>query len=318
MTYMEQASESLFNYLPPLTKKEDFDSFWAETIQITKNIPLNPSKEPVDFPVTHAKVYDISYNGFDSTRINGWFIVPTFVKDEKIPCLIHYHGYTGSRGNPAGYMHWVMMGVAVLAIDCREQTGKTGNNAAFSAGTFLHVMAKGVYDKNEYYVRQLYMDSVKAIDFALAQPEVDPDRIVIEGGSQGGALAMAVCGLDSRPFLVMADVPSNSNIEARVEGAFGSFSGVTEYLKRYPHKVDETFETLSYFDTMNMAKHIQCPVLASVALKDNICPAKMYFATYNRITAEKQIEIYPFNGHEGGGDIQTEKKMRFLYKHLNP
>jgi cephalosporin-C deacetylase len=56
-------------------------------------------------------------------------------------------------------------------------------------------------------------------------------------------------------------------------------------------------------------------VLASVGLKDNICPAKHYYATYNRITAPKEIEVYPFNGHDGCGNVHMQKKLEFLKKH---
>jgi cephalosporin-C deacetylase len=140
--------------------------------------------------------------------------------------------------------------------------------------------------------------------------------IAVEGGSQGGALAMAVSALDARPALVMADVPGNSNIERRVEEARGALAAVTEYLAVYPQCTDAALKTLSYFDTMNMADKIKCKVLASVALKDTVCPAEMYFATYNRIKSEKRIEIYPFNGHEGGHGIHNEIKLRFLRENL--
>jgi cephalosporin-C deacetylase len=46
-----------------------------------------------------------------------------------------------------------------------------------------------------------------------------------------------------------------------------------------------------------------------LALKDEVCPLHMYFATYNRITSDKDIVIYPFNGDEGGGAVQTEVKL---------
>lgn len=40
----------------------------------------------------------------------------------------------------------------------------------------------------------------------------------------------------------------------------------------------------------------------------------VFFAAYNRIKAEKQIEIYPFCGHENAYSIQMEKKMVFLQR----
>ncbi|MEH7480974.1 acetylxylan esterase [Neobacillus drentensis] len=312
MGYIDDVTKDFYNYLPALTRRDDFDEFWKKTIQQAKAIPLNAEKILVDYPSTHVKVYDISYNGMDETRISGWFIVPAFMKKDKYPCLIHYHGFSGSRGEPSDFMHWITMGVAVLSVDCRDQGGKTGNSAAYTNGFVINNACRGVHDKDEYYFRAVYMDCVKAIDFAIGQEEVDASKIVIEGTSQGGGLGMAVSALDDRPVLAMVDVPSNSNLVSRIEGYHGAFSSVAEYLKMHPGETDLVMETLSYFDTMNMADRIKCRVLASVALKDEVCPAQMYFATYNRIYSEKQMEIYPFNGHEGGGSVQTEVKLAFL------
>ena len=314
--FIEEEMKMLFNYNPPLTKREDFEEFWGETVKRTRRVPLNTKMEKYDYPSTNVDVFSISYNGFDETRINGWFIVPSFLKRDKYPCLIHYHGYKGNKGMPSDFMHWIVAGVAVLSIDCRDQNGDTGNSAAYSSGSTQSVVCKGILDKEEYYYRLVYMDSVKAIDFALSLEQVDPDRIIIEGGSQGGAIGMAVCALDNRPYIAMVDVPSNSNIEKRIDGAYGSYSAVTDYLKVHPDKVEKVFETLSYFDTMNMAENIKCKILASVGLKDNVCPALMYFASFNRIKSEKEIKIYPFNGHEGGHTVHNEVKMNFLRDNL--
>lgn len=312
MCFLENETKELYSYLPPLTKQPDFDDFWRATIDKTKRVPLNPKMELYDYPSPYVKVYEISYNGFDDTRIYGWYIVPTFIKKDKYPCLISYHGFGGDRGKPHDFMTWAMMGMAVISVDCREQNGKTGNAAVYSSGTTGNVVCKGILDKNEYYYRAVYMDCIKALDFANTIEEIDDKRIVINGGSQGGALGMAVSALDERPYLVMVDVPSSSNLERRVEGFHGSFSSVSEYLKYHPYHLETAYKTLSYFDTMNMAENIKCKVFASVALKDTVCPAKCYFATYNRIKAPKDIKIYPFNGHEGGHGVHIELKLRFL------
>ncbi|MDQ6419444.1 acetylxylan esterase [Paenibacillus sp. LHD-117] len=312
MGYIEETTKHLYHYLPELTRKDDFFDFWRMTLEQARAVPLRPERTAVDYPIRSVRVYDIAYNGMDETRISGWLILPSFQGKAKVPCLIHYHGFTGSRGNPSNFMHWVMMGMAVLAVDCRDQGGKTGNSAHYTHGFMGNVASKGVHDKHEYYYRYAYMDCLKAIDFACAQDDIDAERIVIEGGSQGGALGMAVAALDDRAKLAMVDVPSNSNIVARIEGNHGAFGAVTEYLRRHPEQTDLVMDNLSYFDTMNMAERIECPVLASVALKDETCPPLMYFASYNRIRGEKEIVVYPFNGHEGGGSKQTEVKLSYM------
>lgn len=315
MSYIEQVSKDLFDYLPALTKRPDFDDYWRATIKLARQVPMDMQMEPYEYPSRYVRVYSISYNGFDNTRIHGWYIVPQFANGQKLPCLINYHGFAGDRGMPSDFMQWIAMDVCVLSVDCRDQCGETGNSARYTSGSTQSVICKGILDKDEYYFRAVYMDCMKAIDFACAQPETDCSRIIINGGSQGGAIGMAVCALDERPYLAMLDVPSNSNIEKRIEGSHGSFSSITDYLKKFPDRTEQVFETLSYFDTMNMAERIKCRVLASVGLKDQTCPARLYFASYNRIQSPKEIRIYPFNGHEGGGRVHNEVKLCFLKEH---
>jgi cephalosporin-C deacetylase len=176
--------------------------------------------------------------------------------------------------------------------------------------------SKGLLDKSEYSYRAVFMDCLKAIDFAWDQEEVDKSRIIIEGVSQGGGIGLVLCALDKRPWLAMLDVPSYSNLEAKVEGLHGSHAAIADYLRIYPDEIDRVYTTLSYFDTMNFADKIRCRILASVGLKDNICPAQLFFATYNRINSPKEIRLYPFAGHEGGGRVHNEVKMRFLRNNL--
>lgn len=312
MSFPESLLEEYQSYLPPLTKRPDFDEFWARTIAEKETVPLDAVLERQDYPSPYVRVYALTYAGFDGTPVHGWYLLPAFTPPGKLPILIQYHGFTGSRGYPHEYLPWVMLGMAVVAVDCRQQGGDTGTRARFSTGLTGNVNSQGLLDPEEYYYRAVYMDCMKAIDFAAARPELDEERIVLTGVSQGGALTMALAALDSRPCAAMADVPSNSNIEVRIEGEYGSFSSVTEYLRRYPDRLSQVYAALSYFDTMNLADRITCPVFASVALRDTTCPAKCFYATYNRITAPKQIVTYPFNGHDGCRALQMERKMAYL------
>ncbi|MGF7141914.1 cephalosporin-C deacetylase [Anaerotaenia torta] len=312
MSGLEALKKELYEYLPPLTKREDFDQFWQDTLKQAASVELNPKREDYDYPSDHVKAYTISYNGFDDTRIQGLYLVPSFLKKEKYPCMIHYHGYGGGMGIPSDFMAWVNLGMAVLSVDCRDQGGATGNSGKYSSGWLGNAAVKGILDKNEYYFRGVYMDCVKAIDFAETCREIDKDRIIVAGGSQGGALAMAVSCLDHRPRYALADIPSNSNLEKMVEESRSTFGRVTDFLRRYPEYLEQAYDTLSYFDTMNMADKIQCEIFACVALMDDVCPAKYYFASYNRIQAPKHMTIYPFNGHDGTGPLHIEKKLRFV------
>lgn len=301
----------LERYIPPLTKQDDFDAYWSYHKEQAYAIPLSPTKNEINFPGNMAKAYHITYQGYDKTPIHGYYILPKN-HNGNVPCIVFYHGFDSFKGYLHSYLCYINLGFAVVAIDMRGQRGETGDYAAYSSGYTQCAYCKGILDPDEYYFTKVYLDCVKALDFAQSQPEINPNKLIVTGGSQGGALAIAVAALDNRPCLCMADVPSNSDIIGRIEGEHGSFSAVADFLRTHPQHQRRVYETVSYVDTMNLADRIRCLVYASVGLKDNICPAKLFYATYNRIQSEKAIECYPFNGHEGGGELHRERQLALL------
>ncbi len=74
----------------------------------------------------------------------------------------------------------------------------------------------------------------------------------------------------------------------------------------------KVFETLSYFDGALFAKRAETKALFSVGLMDILCPPSTVFAAYNNYAGEKSINVYAFNGHEGGDNEQSERKLDFL------
>jgi cephalosporin-C deacetylase len=51
---------------------------------------------------------------------------------------------------------------------------------------------------------------------------------------------------------------------------------------------------------------------------DEVCPPSTVFAAFNHYAGPKEIEVYPFNGHENGESIQVERKMIRLAKAAAP
>jgi cephalosporin-C deacetylase-like acetyl esterase len=54
-----------------------------------------------------------------------------------------------------------------------------------------------------------------------------------------------------------------------------------------------------YFDAMNFATRIKCPVIVGVGLADTTCPPEGVFAAFNQIRAPKEIIIMPTADHSG-------------------
>jgi cephalosporin-C deacetylase len=111
----------------------------------------------------------------------------------------------------------------------------------------------------------------------------------------------------------MPDVPFMANFERAVEITdVHPYEEIAEYCRLHPERIDTVFETLSYLDVVNHSSRITCPGLFAVGLADKVTPPSTVFAAYNHYAGSKDIEVYPFNGHEGGGTLHFEKKVAWI------
>ena len=287
----------LRGYRPEPTAQPDLDAFWQQTLAEAAQAPLNAKVEKFDYPVDDLDVYQVFFDGWRGARVSAWFLSRTGARSQ--PTIVFYHGYSGSKGQVYDYLGWALQGYAVISVDVRGQSGDSSDREDYEGGAVKGWMTKGIQSPETYYYRGVYVDCVRALDFATSRPEVNPDRIGITGVSQGGGISLAVAALDRRPKLAMPEVPYLCHYRRALEVTDRDpYQEIALYCHRYPDREEQAFKTLSYFDNLNLADRIRCPVLVSVGLQDLITPPSTIFATYNRISAEKEIRVYPYGGHE--------------------
>ncbi|MER3483666.1 MAG: acetylxylan esterase, partial [Meiothermus sp.] len=145
-----------------------------------------------------------------------------------------------------------------------------------------------------------------------SRAEVDPARIAVTGGSQGGGISLAVAAL-AEVQAAMPDVPFLCHYRRATEIIdTAPYNEIAIYCKIHRDKVETVFNTLSYFDGVNFAARSRAKALFSVGLMDDICPPSTVYAAYNHYMGPKEIRVYPYNNHEGGESFQTLEKLRFL------
>jgi len=317
MDLIDKQLQGLETLEVPQTKRPDFDEFWAETLETVREVPLEAQWEAVQHPIRSMEVRDMTYRGLDGTPIHTWLLLPPEAKQGPVPAVVCYHGAGGSRGVPSDFAAWVAMGAAVVAHDVRMQGGLTGSNTGFPCGAGqISFATLGLLDKRAWYFYHVWTDALRAFRLAAETPEIDKERIAVNGGSQGGALSLAVAALEPSTALCMADVPSSCWLEKRLFDRAGGYGKIAEFLRRHPDKLDEVCTTISYYDNINLADRIQCPVLVSVGLKDPVCPPENVYAAYNKIRAPKEIAPYPFGEHDGGRNVHFERKLEFFRRHI--
>jgi len=117
---------------------------------------------------------------------------------------------------------------------------------------------------------------------------------------------------------VMPDVPFLCHFERAIGMTDRDpYQEVSRYLSVRRGATESVFSTLSYFDGANFAKRVTAPSLFSAALHDLTCPPSTVFAAFNRVpVADKAIDVYDFNDHEGGGGYRWPAQAAFLARVL--
>ncbi|MFJ4181515.1 acetylxylan esterase, partial [Streptomyces sp. NPDC089733] len=133
-----------------------------------------------------------------------------------------------------------------------------------------------------------------------------------------GGIALAVGALVPDLAAIAADVPFLCHFGRAVTLTDANpYAEIARYLKMHRGKEETVLRTLSYFDGVSFAARGSAPALFSVALMDQVCPPSTVFAAHNAYPGEKEIEVYPFNGHEGGAMFQEAAQLRWVPKTLN-
>ena len=310
--------EQLIKYVPNRTEPKDFDLFWKNTLEEARKFPIDAKFEKAEFGLTIVDTYDVTFNGFGGQPIKGWFILPKEAKGP-LPCIVEYIGYGGGRSHPYTWLLFANAGYAHFVMDTRGQgsvwsPGDTPDpEVEGSCPQVPGVMTKGILDPKTYYYRRLFTDAVRAVEAARSNPAIDPAKIILTGGSQGGGITLAVSGLVNDLAGIMPEVPFLCHYrEAVALIDTNPYFEITQFLKIHRDKIDKVFDTLSYFDGVNFAARANAPAIFSVGLMDNICPPRTVYAAFNHYAGKKEMKVWEFNNHEGGGTYTSIDKLKFL------
>lgn len=318
MTQFDLPLDLLQEYLPERDEPADLDSFWAQTLAESRQYPLDAHFERFDSGLSLVETFDVTYNGYAGQPIKGWLILPRH-RTGPLPCLVEFIGYTGGRGHVYDWLTYAVAGYAHFVMDTRGQgsSGRPGHTpdvetepSNSQVGGF---MTRGVLHPRTYYYRRVYTDAVRAIEAARSHEAVDASRVGVTGGSQGGAITLAAAALQPDVAVAMPDVPFLCHIRKATEITdMDPYNEIVRYCKTNRDKIEQVFQTISYFDCMNLVPRAKAPALFSVALRDEICPPRTVYAAYNHYSGPKHMKVWQYNNHEGGQAFQTEAKIEFL------
>lgn len=320
MPQFDMALPELRAYDPKLEEPADFDAFWAQTLAEARARPLEATLTARDNGLAVISTQDVTFAGFGGAPIKAWLHRPAGASG-RLPAVVEYCGYGGGRGLPHERVLWALAGYAHLVMDTRGQgsnwiVGDTPDPEP-SGPAHPGYMTRGILDPATYYYRRLFTDAVRAVDLARSLDAIDPARVTVAGGSQGGGIALAVSGLVPDVAAVVSDVPFLCDFpRALTLVDKDPYAEIVRYLKAHRDHVDQVLRTLSYIDGTILGRRAKAPALFSVGLMDEICPPSTVYAAFNAYGGPKEIREYPYNDHEGGQAFQEVAKLGWLRERL--
>jgi cephalosporin-C deacetylase-like acetyl esterase len=254
--------------------------------------------DPEGVKYDNIEVYKVSFQGIKSfngnSTVHAWFAKPA--GDGVFPSLLVLPG-AGNAPRPIPAEH-ARHGFATLDIQvhCEPVDKKDDEYSALPENKF---------DDNEFELENMshyyvYLNALQAVNALSKLPGVDPDRMAVIGGSQGGRLSTIVAAMDKR---IKAAVPAiahysyiswlhwTQRMQDEKNSGGNGFSTDNIVLNR-------RLEMESYYDISNFAPLIECPVLMNAGLIDKVSSPTGIYAAFNRLNCPKQIFPLPNQAHD--------------------
>lgn len=281
---------------PTVKMPVDFKTFWdgakAELAQIPMDYKMTHLPEKSS---QHIDVYHVSFQNIRNSRIYGILSIPK--GEGKFPAILSVPGagirpYAGDLGKSMRGAISLQIGIHGIPVDMPQEVY---NN--LSSGGLNGYWHFNNFDKDLFYYKRVYLGCVRAVDFLVSLPKYDGKNLAVQGGSQGGALAITTAALDSRIKYMAAVYPALSDMTGYLNGRAGGWPHVfaPNNLKYYNRP--EVIETLAYYDVVNFARVLQTPGFYTWGFNDETCPPTSFYSAFNEIKAPKEVFIVPETGH---------------------
>lgn len=299
---------------------DGFMDFWKNNIKEASEFPLKYTKEKAEEYCTEkidCYLIKLQLNN-RGQAVYGYLFYPQNAKPGSCPVVLSPPG-AGIKTikEPLRHKYYAEEGFIRLEFEIH------GLNPTMSEEQFKEIsnafngkengyLTNGLDNKDNYYMKRVYLSCLRCIDLLTSLPEWDGKNVIVQGGSQGGALAMITAGLDKRVTACVVNHPALSDMAGYMAGRAG---GYPHFFRTRGMDTKEKLETMSYYDVVNFARLIKADTFMTWGFNDNTCPPTTSYAVYNTLECNKEALITPINEH--WTSEETERgHLEWIKKHL--
>lgn len=303
---------------PTVANPNDFDGFWEAGKQALAKIPLDakltylPDYSTAKSACYHANLQNIGM-GAAPSRLYGILCEPR--TEGKYPALLSVPGagvrpYRGLTEMADKGFITLQIGIHGIPVTMEQVLYDN-----LGAGAFFGYWTYNMDSRDRYYYKRVYLGCVRANDFLVQHPKYNGKDLMVTGGSQGGALSIVTAGLDPRVKALAAYYPALSDTTGYLKNRAGGWPHMFKQDGAGSHRTEDKINTLGYYDVVNFARRVKVPGLYSWGFNDETCPPTSMYASYNVISAPKQLLLALETGHNTVPE-QVEKVNRWIENFL--
>ena len=306
--------------LPYTAMPEDFAGFWQESKRKAAGFPLKYTIEPAPEYCTDkidCSLVKIQLNS-RGQAVYGYLFMPKGAQDGSHPIVLCPPG-AGIKTikEPLRHKYYAEEGCIrfefeIHGLDPRMSAEKFKEISNAFNGKENGYLTNGLDDRDNYYMKRVYLSCVRCIDFLTSLPQWDGKNVIVQGGSQGGALALVTAGLDERVTACVANHPALSDMAGYMAGRAG---GYPHFFRTKGMDTPEKLRTMAYYDVVNFARLIKVPVYMTWGFNDDVCPPTTSYAVYNILSCPKEALITPINEHWTSEETEYGH-LKWIQKHL--
>lgn len=272
---------------------KDFEKFWKKTVSETTKVPLSPEITPLpQYSTDSVEVSLVKLTvGRNGRNMYGYLTRP---KDGKPhPVLFCPPGAGSAKIQPTTY--YSERGFIYLNINIHSGCNPELDDEDYARARRIadNYNRNGIEDKDRFYYREVYAGCSRCVDFLCTLPDWDGRSVGVTGGSQGGALTVVTAALNPRVTFCAPFYPALCDLKGFLHKRAG---GWPKYFEKGSERPGAE-ETLPYYDVVNFARLLKCPVFYSFGFNDDTCSPTSTYAAYNEITAPKTLSVTPSSAH---------------------
>ncbi len=285
------AAVNEISFVPP---PPDFDAFWREQRAALASVPLEADiveREPLETAV----VYTVSVSCAGPRPATAFMCIPIGARPGSCKAQLHFDGYGFDlpkyqnllKVSPADAIHIYMNAHGAELLNPEQAYYLRLNDETKSNGQLYAFDPAQNQRPQDAYFLQMAWRVLRMVEFVRTLPEWNGRDISLNGNSQGGLQSIWGAALSPHVTECHPSIPWHCDVagQSRFGRLFGDW--------RIPY-----MPGLEYFDCVNMARLIKCPVTVERAgLGDYICPPSGVSLFYRAMKCPKAIRWFQGTTH---------------------